>query len=271
MKGLQKNSPKLKLYLQRSSPTILTCLAAIGVVATTVMAVRATPKAVMLIRKNSRINHDGDPEAYTKLEAVQSAWKCYIPAAIIGVSTITCIFGANILNKRQQVSIASAYALVNNAYREYKSKVKELYGEETHNAVVDSIAKEQCKDVYITTPGLISNSTLDFGEGMEPEITRTFYDSFSKQYFETTIAKVIEAEYHLNRNFMFTGVISLNDFYEFLGLEKIDIGDNIGWSSCDGDIYWIDFNHHLATFDDGLEIYVVDMVFEPTSDFLADI
>ena len=117
MKNLQKNSPKLKLYLQRSSPTILTCLAAIGVVATTVMAVRATPKAVLLKRKDSRIKHDGDPEAYTKLEAVKSSWKCYIPAAIIGVSTITCIFGANILNKRQQASIASAYALVNNAYR----------------------------------------------------------------------------------------------------------------------------------------------------------
>ena len=271
MKGLQKNSPKLKLYLQRSSPTILTCLAAIGVVATTVMAVRATPKAVILIRKNSRINHDGDPEAYTKLEAVQSAWKCYIPAAIIGVSTITCIFGANILNKRQQASIASTYALVNNAYREYKSKVKELYGEETHNAIIDSIAKEQCKEVHISAPGLFFFFSIDIGEEMYLLVIRTFYVSFSKQYFETTIAKVIEAEYHLNRNFMFTGVISLNDFYEFLGLEKIDIGDNIGWSSCDGDIYWIDFNHHLATFDDGLEIYVVDMVFEPTSDFLADI
>ena len=47
---------------------------------------------------------------------------------------------------------------------------------------IDSIAKEQCKEVHISAPGLFNNSTLDFGEGMEPEITRTFYDSFSKQY-----------------------------------------------------------------------------------------
>ena len=69
--------------------------------------------------------------------------------------------------------------------------------------------------------------------------------------------------YHLNRNFMFAGVIPLNDFYEFLGLEKTELGDAVGWSSCNGDIYWIDFNHHRLTLDDGMEIYVIDMVFEP--------
>ena len=105
---------------------------------------------------------------------------------------------------------------------------------------------------------------------MEPEIVRTFYDAFSQRHFESTISKVIQAEYHLNRNFMFNGVISLNDFYEFLGLEKIKIGDDLGWSNCNGDIYWIDFNHHRIDLDDGMEIFVIDMVFEPTADWLED-
>lgn len=149
-----------------------------------------------------------------------SAWKCYIPTAAFGLSTIACIMGANALNSRKQAALTSAYALINQSYKEYKDKLKELYGEEAHNAIVDSIVSEKCKDVYISSPSFISSSSLDFGEGMEPEIIRTFYDSFSQRYFETTIAKVIEAEYHLNRNFMFQGVIPLNDFYEFLGLEK---------------------------------------------------
>ena len=83
--------------------------------------------------------------------------------------------------------------------------------------------------------------------------------------------KVIQAEYHLNRNFMFAGVIPLNDFYEFLGLEKTELGDAVGWSSCNGDIYWIDFNHHRLTLDDGMEIYVIDMVFEPTAEWMEDL
>ena len=262
---------KSGLYIKKYSPVALSCIAFVGVVVTAVVAVKATPKAVVKIHADSRKNHDGDPYAYTKKEAIASAWKCYIPAVAIGASTIACIMGANALNRRQQAALTSAYALVQNSYKEYKDKLKELYGEEAHNAIVDSIMSEKCKDVSISTPGFFMNSSLDFGEGMEPEIVRTFYDSFSQRYFETTIEKVIQAEYHLNRNFMFAGTIPLNDFYEFLGLEKTDFGDTVGWSSVNGDIYWIDFNHRRVTLDDGMEVYVIDMVFEPTADWMEDI
>lgn len=262
---------KSGLYIKKYSPVALSCIASVGVVVTAVVAVKATPKAVVKIHADSQKNHDGDPYAYTKKEAVASAWKCYIPAVAIGASTIACIMGANALNRRQQAALTSAYALVQNSYKEYKDKLKELYGEETHNAIVDSIMSEKCKDVSISTMGFLSNSSLDFGEGMEPEIVRTFYDSFSQRYFETTIEKVIQAEYHLNRNFMFAGTIPLNDFYEFLGLEKTELGDAVGWSSVNGDIYWIDFNHRRVILEDGMEIYIIDMVFEPTADWMEDI
>ena len=112
-----KLDPKIGRSLKKASPTILTCIGAAGVVATAVLAVKATPKADSLIKADSRRNHDGDPYAATKLEAVKSCWKCYIPAAATGVATIICIFGANTLNKKQQASLASAYALVNRSYR----------------------------------------------------------------------------------------------------------------------------------------------------------
>lgn len=111
-----KLDPKIGRSLKKASPTILTCIGAAGVVATAVLAVKATPKADSLIKADSRRNHDGDPYAATKLEAVKSCWKCYIPAAATGVATIICIFGANTLNKKQQASLASAYALVNRSY-----------------------------------------------------------------------------------------------------------------------------------------------------------
>lgn len=261
---------QIKIILKKNSPVILTCIGSVGVVATAAMAVRATPKAIQLIKADSRENHDGDPYAYTKTEAVISAWKCYIPSIVIGASTIICIFGANALNQRRQTTLTSAYALISSSYQEYKTKLKELYGEETHNSIVDAIAKERCEQVHITTSTWCSCDTLDFEDGMEPEIIRTFYDNFSNRYFESTISKVIQAEYHLNRNFMFSGAISLNDFYEFLGLEKIDSGDTVGWSSYNGDIYWIDFNHHKTVLDDGMEIFIIDMVFEPTVDWMED-
>lgn len=110
---------KSVVRLKRGSPTVLTCLGVAGVVATTVSAVMATPKAIEKIRKDSLINHDGDPCGYSKTEAIRSAWVYYIPSTVIGVSTITCIVGANVLNRHQQASLSSAYALINKSYKQY--------------------------------------------------------------------------------------------------------------------------------------------------------
>lgn len=251
-----------KNYLRTASPTILSCLSAIGVIATSVLAVKATPKAIRRIRDDSCENHDGDPDAYTKLEAVQSAWVYYIPAVAVGTSTIICIFGANILNKRQRAAISSAYALLNSSYQEYREKLKELYGEEAHQKIVDSIMVEKAKDVYISASGLCNCSSLTFDE-RNPEDIRLFYDSFSKRYFESTIAQVLEAEYHLNRNWCLGMQVFVNDFYEFLGLDDIVGGDELGWFNWYDEIAWIDFDHHKTILEDGLEVYVIDFVFNP--------
>ena len=160
-----KLDPKIGRSLKKASPTILTCIGAAGVVATAVLAVKVTPKADSLIKADSWRNHDGDPYAATKLEAVKSCWKCYIPAAATGVTTIICIFGANTLNKKQQASFASAYALVNRSYSDYKHKLKELYGEDAHKKIMESIAAEKSSMPPITATGGFSNSSLEFEDG----------------------------------------------------------------------------------------------------------
>lgn len=213
--------------LKKFSPTVLSCAGAAGVVGTSVLAVKATPKALRKIRADSRKAHN-DPDAYTKLEAFQSAWIYYVPSVVMGAATMICIFGANILNKHQQAAITSAYALLNDAYQDYKDKLKELYGEDAHRKIMEAIAVEKADDMYIASTGLLGGSSLDFGEH-DPEDNRLFYDSFSKRYFESSINRVIQAEYYLNRDFAIGGYRSVNDFYEFLGIEPISGGDEIGW------------------------------------------
>lgn len=96
--NLQRLAQRSKIYLRKASPTILSGLGAAGVIVTSVLAVRATPKALRKIRADSKVNHDGDPEAYSKLEAVRSAWVCYIPAAISGNIYILSLFRCNSIN-----------------------------------------------------------------------------------------------------------------------------------------------------------------------------
>ena len=132
------NSTQLMKKLCDNSSTILTCIGAIGVIATTVMAVKATPKAVEILRDAE----EEKGEKLTKFEVVNVAGPIYIPTVLTGVSTIACIFGANILNKRNQAALMSAYALLDNSYKEYMKKTEELYGDEADAQVKEELAKE---------------------------------------------------------------------------------------------------------------------------------
>ena len=126
---------KTKLFFKRNSSTILTCVGSIGVVTTAVLAVKATPKAIRLLESAE----EEKGEELTTLETVKIAGPAYIPAAITGVSTIACIFGANILSKCQQASLMSAYALIENSYKEYKNKLKVLYGDDADKEITKEI------------------------------------------------------------------------------------------------------------------------------------
>lgn len=267
--AIQKVLHKSGLYFRKYSPVALSCVASVGVVVTTVVAVKATPKAVELIKTDSKRNHNGDPHAYTKKEAIVSAWKCYIPAVLFGVSTIACIMGANALNGRQQAALTSAYALLNNSYKEYKDKLKELYGEEAHRQIMKELAVEKAKNVPIYMEGFCGCRTLGFEELAEEDML--FYDAMGDRYFTSTITRVIEAEYRLNRNFCLGWIPSLNDFYELLGLEKTEYGDTIGWTNSNGDYYWIDFFHINTEIDGTMDCWVIDADQIPTPEFLEDL
>lgn len=76
--------------MKKHSPEILTGIGVAGMVATTIMAVKATPKAILLINEKEV---ELRAEKLTKKEVVQTVWKCYIPAAVTGVASIACIIG----------------------------------------------------------------------------------------------------------------------------------------------------------------------------------
>ena len=255
-------------FVKKNAPTILTSLSAIGVIATSVLTAKATIKASKFLEEAEYKKKN----ELTTTEIIKVAAPSYIPTIIIGVSTITCIFGANILNKRSQAALASAYALIDNSYRQYRNKVEELYGEEVHNNVVDAIAKEECKDVHISTCGLGSNYTQEIDGDSDPSL---FYDEYSGRYFESTIEKILLAEYHLNRNYVARGYARLNEFYEFIGLEPTNYGDAVGWDIC-SELFWIDFNHrktiiNIGDADDKIECYIIEMPYYPSEDYMDQV
>lgn len=240
-----------KLFLKRNSSTILTCVGAAGVVATTVMAVKATPKALVLLEEAK----EEKGEELTKLEVVKVAGPAYIPAVVTGASTIACIFGANILNKRHQASLASAYALIDSSYKDYKKKVNELYGEDADKQVKTEIAKDKYKEENIEQD--------DDGKHL-------FYDQYSQRYYRVTNETALRAEYEVNKMLAEHGGASLNDYYDLLDIPRMDYGEYVGWSAAQMyDMYWdswLHFHHTKVEMEDGIECWIVDYT-EPFSEF----
>lgn len=244
---------KISTGLQRSSPTILTVLGITGVVGTAAMAVRETPKALRLVKvKKDELNK----EKLTPVELVRTTWKCYVPSVLIGVGTITCIVGIGVMDKRNQAALTSAYTMLNESYKQYRQAAKKVYGENADN----KIHSEMAKDAMV--------SSYDWGYqvynmDMDPESERLlFYDLASKKYFNTTMAAVLNAQYHVNRNLSIKGDCSLNEYLSFLGVEGVDKGDEIGWDISymieEMECYWLDFDNYKTTLEDGLECIVID-------------
>lgn len=258
MRGLINQA---EVFCKRHAAAILTVAGSIGVVATSVMAVKATPKAMDILNKAE----EEKGEELTVAEKVQVAGPAYIPAVMTGVATIVCIFGAGKFNKEQQAAITSAYALVDTSYKEYKKKVRELYGDETHNEIINAIMVEKAEDMQIRSGYFCTSCDLsvEYNNG-EPKL---FYDEYSNRYFEATIEQVMNAEYHLNRNYILRGYAVLNELYDFLGLSETEYGDIMGWAPLDEGMYWIEFNHRKVELDNGMVCYILEMPFEPSIDY----
>lgn len=240
-----------KIFLKRNSSTILSYAGVVGVVATTVMAVKATPKALRLLEEA----REEKGENLTGLETIKTVATTYAPSVITGIATIGCILGANVLNKRHQAALTSAYALLDNSYKEFKKKVDELYGEEAGTNIRGAIAKDKYGD-----------QEFEFAEG-----TRLYYDFYSSQYFEASPTLVQRAEYEVNRLNISEGSAYLNDWYISLGLEPFDSEWIFGWTpDINNERYWqkwIDFKHEKVELDDGLECIIISFMQDPVIDF----
>ena len=245
-------------FVKRNTSTILTYIGAAGIVTTAVMSAKETPKALSLLEDAK----EEKGEKLTKWEKFKIAGPVYVPAAITGIATMACIFGSNIISKHQQATLISAYALLDNSYREYKKKTDELYGTEAGK----HIRSEIVKDKYTGDITLLDDNK------------ELFFDFYSGRYFESTKETVMWAQYETNRAMYVNGAACLNEYYEMLGLEKKPEYEMIGWSCGQlEEMYWhpwIEFDYEEIWIDEeseyseGMECPIIHFLMEPFIGYL---
>lgn len=223
-------------YVGKNSPTILTGLAVGGLITTTVMAVKATPKALDLLDQAENEKWDSDPDNFTDLtkqEQVKAVWKCYIPAAVMGGATVACIIGANKINQRRLAALAGLYSLTETTLKEYQKKVVETIGEESAKKIKDEISQDK-----INANPSSNNQIFVTGNGKVK-----CYDEWSGRYFDSSVDEMNRVQNELNRDLLLDWV-SLNDVYYALGQKPIRGGEEVGWAM--GELVEFSFSGQLT-------------------------
>ena len=218
--ALSKFARDMKTSLSKRSPEILMGIGITGMITTTVLAVKATPKALQLVESTKK---ELDVEQLTPVETVKATWRCYVPAAISGAVSIACLIGSHSVNARRNAALATAYKLSETAFSEYRDSVVETIGEKKEKAVRDKVSEKQLEKNPVTTTEVIVT-----GKGQT-----LFFDPLSSRYFYSDLNKISKAENKLNKWINcdpFDAGVTLNDFYTEIGLPTTMTGDNLGWN-----------------------------------------
>lgn len=209
----------LQITVTKHSPEILTGIGIAGMVTSTVLAVKATPKALRICEIVKE-----EQEEPKKLDYVKATWKCYIPAAVTGAVSAACLIGASSVSLKRNAALATAYQISKTALSEYRDKVIETVGEETERVVREKVAQDK-----IDKNPIRENTLIVVGDGDYP-----CYDSISGRYFQSNVTKIMTAVNNVNYRLFSEMYISLNEFYDELGLPHSIIGDEIGWNINEG-------------------------------------
>lgn len=249
--NISKIINEIQKAVTKHSPEILTGLGIAGMITTTVLAVKATPKALNLI--NDR-KDELETEKLPPIEVVKTAWKCYIPAAVTCATSTACLIGASSVHLKRNAALATAYKLSESAISEYKDAVIDKLGEKKEQTIRDKVAEEKMKknpvsssEVFITEKG----NTL-------------CYDTISGRYFKSDIDRIKRAENAINKQLLDEMYVSLNDLYDELDLDHTKLGDELGWKIDDG-LVELYFSSQLA--DDGTPCVVMDFTRAPKYNF----
>lgn len=240
-------------FISKHSPEILTGIGVTGMITSTVLAVKATPKALQLIEE-AKYGGEFYCEKLPVKSIIKVAWKPYIPAAVTGVFSIACIVGASTINTKRNAALATAYTLSEKALTTYRDKVVETIGEKKEKEIRDKVSQDEVNkqpvsksEVFITSKG----NTL-------------CKDSLSGRYFRSDLDQIRKAINELNREMTYQNYVSLNEVYNKFGLDSVKQGDRLGWN-LDNGLIEIDFGTCLSENEE--PCVVIDYMLPPKYDF----
>lgn len=238
-----------KNQAQKHSPELLAGVGVVGVVASTVMACKATMKLNEVLDESKATRDkikavEADPkyaDSYTHEDAKKDLTvnytqtgvkiaKLYAPAVILGSASLGCLLASNNILRKRNAALSAAYMTVDKSFKEYRNRVAERFGDEVEKEIRYNIKAEEV--VSVDEEG---NETVETVKVMDPNL----YSDYAKFFDEANPNWQPDAEYNLmflksqqqyaNDLLRAKGKLFLNDVYDMLGIDRTKAGQVVGW------------------------------------------
>jgi hypothetical protein len=244
---------KAGFRLAKHSPEILLAAGVVGVIASAVLACKATTKVGAILDKAKTdvdVIHDfaanESEKEYTREDSVKDLAivyvhtgvelaKLYGPALALGALSLGGILASNNILRKRNVALSAAFAAVSAGFKEYRSRVALRYGEEVDRELRHNIVAKKIDKVIIDENGKekkVKETVGVIGDIDGHSEYARFFDSSSPAW---------EKEPAYNKRFLSiqqqfandllrsNGILFLNEVYNLLGLPKSKTGQIVGW------------------------------------------
>ena len=259
MKNLKEKMVKVynksEMKVRKYSPEILAGVGVVGVIASTVMACKATTKLNDILAESKEQLEQikevaSDPsyeEKYTQDDAksdttityVQTGVKIaklYAPSVILCASSLGCLLASNNILRKRNAALSAAYMTVDKSFKEYRRRVAERFGDEVEKEIRYNIKAKEITTV--DEEGNEVTETVKAIEGIDPNSPESYSD-YARFFDESCPAWQNDPEYNLtflkaqqqyaNDLLRAQGRLFLNDVYKMLGIDITKAGQVVGW------------------------------------------
>lgn len=256
IKSVTSAVSKTKFKAQKHSPEILIVTGVVGVVASGVLACKATLKVNDILDEAKRdvesvhetLENEEFSQQYTQEDAnkdlatiyVQTGFKfikLYGPSVALGIVSILSILTSNNILRKRYLATAAAYTALDKGFKEYRGRVIDRFGEEIDKELKYGIVQKK-----------ISETIVDEETGKEKTVKKTvsvidpnagyspyafFFDEYSPEWkddAELNKAFLIGVQTYLQNQLISRGYVTLNQARKELGVGETAMGNVVGWA-----------------------------------------
>lgn len=257
MASVSRSLHKVSFKFKKHSPEILVVTGVVGIIASTVMACKATTKVSDIVddaKETIDTIHDSvgkglhtsDGEEYTQEVAnkdlvivyAQTGWKLaklYGPSVALGVASIGCMIGSNHILRKRNIALAAAFKAVDTSFKEYRDRVIDRFGKEMDRELRFGIKAKEIEEKVVDENGNETTVTKTV-EVADPNVAHSIYsivwcegNTGWTRNAELNKVFLIQTQNAANDKLRLNGILTLNEVYDMLGVQRTAYGQIAGW------------------------------------------